>query len=60
MAVARPAEGNEPWASNGIVEEVQNPNQWKPARKPAKGEQSEAEVMNNLMVTDDNFPHLGR
>ena len=58
--MARPAAGNEPWASNGIVEQVQNPNQWRPARKPAKGEQSEAEVMNNLMVTDDNFPQLGR
>ena len=60
MVVARPAEGNDPWASNRIVEEVQNPNQWKPARKPARGEQSEAEIMNNLLVTNDNFPHLGR
>ena len=62
MVEARPAEINDPWTatSNRIVEEVQNPNQWKPARKPARGEQSEAEIMNNLLVTDDNFPLLGR
>ena len=62
MVEARPAEINDPWTatSNCIVEEVQNPNQWKPVRKPARGEQSEAEIMYNLLVTDENFPHLGR
>ena len=60
MVEARPAESNDPWTSNRIVEEVQNPNQWKPARKPARGEQTEAEIMNNLAATEGSFPPFGR
>ena len=53
MVEARPAEINDPWiaTSNPMVEELPNPNQWKSAGKPARGEQTEAEIMNNVAVT---------
>ena len=55
MARARTA-GN-PWSSISINEEVENTNPWQAVS--ASGE-CEADVMNQVMVNDENFPHLGR
>ena len=62
MVDARPAEINDPWLATPqrMVEEQPNSNRWQSARKGVRGEQAEADIMNNLSVTDSNFPPLRR